>query len=71
MPAAARPHETLTFLVRLWRESDDEGGPQWRGRVEHVASQEVGYIEDGASLIRFIQQWTGDLGASAKAEAGR
>ena len=47
-------HETLTFVVRLWRETDAEGHARWRGRVEHVASQEVGYVEDVAGAVRFI-----------------
>ena len=67
MPAAAAPHETLTFVVRLWREPDPENGACWRGRVEHVASQEVGYVEDGATLMKFIERWTGDLSTAAEA----
>jgi hypothetical protein len=51
-------HETLTFVVRLWRETDTNGHGHWRGRVEHVASQEVGYVEDVAAVARFIERWT-------------
>lgn len=68
MPAIASPHETLTFIVRLWREPDASGQARWRGRVEHVASQEVGYVQDSAALMRFIERWTGDLGAPAETE---
>jgi hypothetical protein len=51
-------HETLTFVVRLWRETDAEGFPHWRGRVEHVGSQEVSYVEDVGGVARFIERWT-------------
>jgi hypothetical protein len=51
-------HETLTFIVRLWHETDAEGHARWRGRVEHVASQEVGYVEGVAGVARFLERWT-------------
>ena len=44
--------------------------PRWRGRVEHVASQEVTYVQDGAALLQFIERWTGDLGAAAEPVVG-
>ncbi len=50
-------NETLTFIVRLWRESRADGRRYWRGRVEHVASQEVGYVEDTAGIGHFIERW--------------
>ncbi|MFN2184193.1 MAG: hypothetical protein ACK2UU_09385 [Anaerolineae bacterium] len=53
-------HASLTFVVRLWRETDAEGHTRWRGRVEHVASQEVGYVEDVAGVASFIDRWTGE-----------
>jgi hypothetical protein len=54
----ADSRETLTFVVRLWRETDAEGHDRWRGRVEHVASQEVGYVEGVAGVASFIERWT-------------
>jgi len=53
--------ETLTFVVRLWRETgaaNTHGQGHWRGRVEHVGSQEVGYVEDAIGVARFIERWT-------------
>ncbi len=49
--------ETLTFVVRLWREHRADGQQFWRGRVEHVASQEVEYIEDIAGIGHIISHW--------------
>jgi hypothetical protein len=51
--------ESLIFVVRLWREADAAGNRHWRGRVEHVASQDVGYVEDVCDLVRFVERWTG------------
>ncbi len=58
MSNCADVHETLTFVVRLWREMNANGHDRWRGRVEHVASQEVGYVEDVVGVGRFIERWT-------------
>ena len=58
MSDCADVHETLTFVVRLWLEIDANGRDRWRGRVEHVASQQVSYVEDVAGVARFIERWT-------------
>lgn len=65
MSESADIHECLTFVVRLWRETDTDGHGHWRGRVEHVASQEVGYVEDAAGIARFIEHWTHEPGSGA------
>jgi hypothetical protein len=57
MSGSADNHETPIFVVRLWREVDVNGHARWRGRVEHVASQEVGYVEDAAGVAHFIERW--------------
>jgi hypothetical protein len=61
MSDSTEAHETLTFVVRLWHETGAaraDGHTYWRGRVEHAASQEVGYVEDVAGVVRFIERWT-------------
>ena len=57
MSAYPVKHGSLTCVVRLWRETDTEGHACWRGQVEHVASAEVGYVEDVAGVARFIEHW--------------
>jgi len=57
---SAGDRQTLTFVVRMWRETNSSGHTHWRGRVEHVASQQVEYIQDLAALTRFIERWTGE-----------
>jgi len=49
--------QTLTFIVRLWREADAAGKEIWRGRVEHIPSGEVRYVEGAAGVARFLEQW--------------
>ncbi|MBN1661362.1 MAG: hypothetical protein JXA93_23425 [Anaerolineae bacterium] len=58
MSGPVDPGETLIFVVRLWREMDAEGGARWRGRVEHVGSQEVGYVEEVVEVAHFLERWT-------------
>jgi len=57
MSGSVDPDETLIFVVRLWRETGAEGYGRWRGRVEHVASQEVGYVEGVAGVASFMERW--------------
>ncbi len=73
MSECADARETLTFVVRLWREGNVSGQDHWRGRVEHVASQQVCYVEDAAGVARFLARWTeGEAGrATAAGSPGR
>jgi hypothetical protein len=49
--------EALTFVIRLWCEPNASGNDRWHGRVEHVASQEVLYVEDLGEIAPFLQLW--------------
>jgi hypothetical protein len=66
---SAEGYETLTFVVLLWHETDGDGRDHWRGRVEHVASQEVGYVEDVLGVARFIERWTRPRGEESTEHA--
>jgi hypothetical protein len=70
MSDLADSHKTLTFVVRLWRETNTGDHSHWRGRVEHVASQEVGYVEDVAGVARFIERWTGEPATARTVASG-
>jgi hypothetical protein len=70
MSEYADSRETLTFVVRLWRESNASGQDHWRGRVEHIASQEVAYVEDAAGVAGFIARWTGEPPTARTAATG-
>jgi|GEM_PF-1308826 len=60
MPMSNPGHagEAMTFVVRLWRETDAAGHAHWRGRVEHVGTEEVGYVANVADVACFIERWT-------------
>jgi len=58
VPDLTENHEMLIFVIRLWRETDAGGHTRLRGRVEHIASQEVGYVEDVTGVASFIERWT-------------
>lgn len=64
-------HQVLTFVVRLWRETDACGRGHWRGRVEDVASQQVAYVEDVAAITRLMERWTDEAPATQGSTVGR
>jgi hypothetical protein len=39
------------FLVRVWAEQDTGGGPEWRGRVQHVTRGDAQEFSDWGTLI--------------------
>jgi hypothetical protein len=41
MTGSIDAHDALTCVVRLWSEPRAGDQHRWRGRAEHVASQEV------------------------------
>lgn len=45
-----------TFVVRLWREPEDEPD-RWRGQVQRLQSGEHVAFSDEASLLSFIRRW--------------
>jgi hypothetical protein len=71
MSESADAHETITFVVRLWRERNTIGQGHWRGRVEHVASQQVVYVEDAAGVAGFIERWTASQDTTMAVDAER
>jgi hypothetical protein len=70
MSGSVDPGETLTFVVRLWRERNASGQDHWRGRVEHIASQEVAYVEDAVGVAGFIARWMGEPPTARTAATG-
>lgn len=56
--------QSHAFIVRIWWEPGSlrpDGRPLWRGRVQHVASNEYVVFQSLGELTRFIQTQTGDL----------
>ncbi len=57
------PTQSHAFVVRIWWESGSlrpDRRPLWRGRVQHVASNEYVVFQTLSELTCFIQQQTGD-----------
>jgi len=42
------------FTLRVWPEDRDDGGVEWRGKVQHVISGEQQYFRDWSTLIAFL-----------------
>jgi hypothetical protein len=51
-----------TFIVRFWREPGT-GQACWRGRVQHVQSDESAFFADETSLLYFLRRWVQMEGA--------
>lgn len=52
-------YQAATFIVRLWRESDQQPGDAagWRGIAVHVQSGAERGVHDTDDVITFIQAW--------------
>jgi hypothetical protein len=60
-PSATYAH---SFVVRIWWEpglSRLNGGPLWRGYVQHAASGQTLIFQSMDDLLGFIQSHTGEL----------
>lgn len=64
MSELADQHQTLIFVVRLWREANDRGCGHWRGRVEHIGTKEVRYVDDVAAIAGVMECWTSEPDAT-------
>lgn len=54
-------HQQHLFVVRIWRESDLEQSPVWRGMVEHVPFGQRMYFTSLNDLSDFIALRLGKL----------
>ena len=43
----------ISFLVRMWRESDEEG--EWIAQVEHIVSGEIKYCSSLDELFTYLR----------------
>jgi hypothetical protein len=57
--------QTLNFVVRLWLEPADDGGPRWRGQIEHVGSGQCVHFQAGAGIADLLISHLGELGVDA------
>ena len=59
-----------SFVVRIWREGDDQNDPQspWRGYIDYVGKDKRLHFHDLEGITRFIQQEL-DLPTAKKSQA--
>ena len=60
-----REPEYLSYLLRIWRESQDDGR-RWRASLEDTANGEVEGFSDIESLIEGLRQRTKKVGEEEK-----
>ena len=63
---SARKPTNHAFVLRLWREDDDDDDKIWRGWIQHVGTGEATTIQDGETLLHFIERWTGQISGESK-----
>jgi hypothetical protein len=42
------------FTVRLWQEELGNDQAEWRGKVQHITSDEVRYFRDVVSVVHLV-----------------
>jgi hypothetical protein len=45
-----------SFVARIWLEGEPDGNPIWRGRIQHVQSDQEAYFQDLAEMSAFIER---------------
>ena len=63
MPQPSRAEPTSTFILRLRAEWADDGGPRWRGRIDHLQSGEHVSFRTVDAMVGFIRRLTSWQGA--------
>lgn len=54
-----------SFVARIWLEGESDGNPIWRGRIQHVRSNQEAYFQDLAEMGAFMERVTGIPGPKA------
>jgi hypothetical protein len=61
-------YESVTFIVRLWREADGSVDADWRGTAVHVQTGAERGIHGLDELMGFIHSWTNAPDSDAAAQ---
>ncbi|MHA1553139.1 MAG: hypothetical protein ACTSU0_01845 [Alphaproteobacteria bacterium] len=54
-----------SFVARIWLEGESDGNVIWRGRIQHVRSNQEAYFQDLAEMSAFMGRVTGIPGPKA------
>ena len=57
----ARKPANQAFILRLWREDDDDDDRIWRGWIQHVGTGDEIFVQNLTDFLHFIEQHFGDL----------
>ena len=57
----ARKPANQAFVLRLWREDDEDECGIWRGWIQHVSSGETVFVQSLPDFLDFIEQHFGEL----------
>ncbi|MCK5362155.1 MAG: hypothetical protein KAR22_04270 [Gammaproteobacteria bacterium] len=50
-------HRTVeSFVARIWLEGEPDGDPIWRGRIQHVQSNQEAYFQDLTEMSAFMER---------------
>ncbi len=47
-----------SFVARIWLEGESDENPIWRGRIQHVRSNQEAYFQDLAEMSAFMERVT-------------
>ena len=50
-----------SFLLRIWREGEEDSLGWWRGWMQHIQTGEARYVDSLDEIIRFLEEQTGEL----------
>lgn len=56
------------FMVRVWLEKVGDGKAEWRGKVLHVSSSEIGYFRDWQTMTGHMRTMLTGITSAVKAE---
>jgi hypothetical protein len=45
-----------SFVARIWLEGEPDANPIWRGRIQHVQSNQEAYFQDLGEMSAFIER---------------
>jgi len=48
-----------SFVARIWLEYDEDGMPQWRGRIRHVQNGRQICFQDLRAMHDFLEEMSG------------
>ncbi len=48
-----------SFVARIWLEGEPDDHPSWRGRIQHVQSDQEAHFQDLADMSAFVEQVSG------------